>query len=89
MLALSGLGVLRGGLWLLGASPVSAIFSPLYVQVSRFLAVFGGGSSAEGMVAIALTVSVVFSLLFSLVAYKRSQRSTWRLALTHSTVAKD
>ncbi|MFK8181949.1 MAG: hypothetical protein AB8B99_01155 [Phormidesmis sp.] len=82
LLVLSGLGLLVGGLWMLRLSPVGFVSEPLYIYLSRFLRAFGGGSQIEGMIAIALTLSFVTALMFGFAACKRSQRSTWQLALT-------
>jgi len=79
---LAGLALLVNGLWVLCLSPVGFLSDPIYVQVSRFFAAFGGGNRTEGIVAIALTFSIVISLFLSFLAYKRSQRSAWHLIAT-------
>ncbi len=86
-LSIFTLGSLLGGLLVLQASPVAPIAQPCYVQISRFLAVFGGGDRTEGIVAIALTIGVVAALLNGFSSYKRSQRSEWHLAV--SSIPKD
>ena len=64
----------------LEVSPVAAIAQPFYHQLNVFLTVFGGGDRFGGMVAIALTLGFVASLLGGFGSYKRSQRSEWHLA---------
>lgn len=81
-LSLSGLGLLLGSLVILSQSPVAMLFDPVYEPVSRFLMAFGGGDRIEGIVAIALTIGFVVSLLSGFSACKRNQRSTWHLAAT-------
>lgn len=88
VLALSGLGMLVSSLGMLRRSPVGFVSDPLYVQVSKFLTAFGGGSRTEGMIAIALTLSVALSLLFGFAFCKRSQRSTWQLAMTEDSAVR-
>ncbi len=87
LLSICALGSLLGGLLVLQESPAASIAQPCYIQVSRFLAVFGGGDRLEGIVVIALTIGVVTALLGGFSAYKRSQRSEWHLAM--SNVTKD
>ncbi len=82
LLSVSVLGCLLGVLVALNVSPLGIISNPIYEQMSRFLMVFGGGDRLEGVVAIALTLGVVASLLNGFSAYKRSQRSEWQLAAT-------
>lgn len=82
LLSVGALGCGLGALMALSVSPLAMISNPVYVRVSRFLAVFGGGSQVEGVFAIALTLSFVASLLNGFSAYKRSQRSEWHLAAT-------
>lgn len=82
VLSLVLLGLLLTCLMGLRWSPVAFIADPVYVQLSRFLAVFGNGDRLEGIVAIALALGVVFSLLNGFDSYKRSQRSEWHLAMS-------
>ncbi len=81
-LSLLLLGLLLACLMGLHASPMAFVSDPLYLQLNRFLAVFGGGDRLEGIVVIALTLGVVFSLLNGFGSYKRSQRSEWHLAMS-------
>lgn len=85
LLALTGLSLLLGGLMAIDISPMSFIVAPVYVPISQFFAAFGGGDRIEGIIAIALTVGVVVSLLDGFSAYKRSQRSEWRLAVSNAS----
>ena len=77
-----GLELLVSGLWTLRLFPVGRVSESIYVQVSRFFTVFGGGSRTEGIVAIALTLSFVISLFLSFLSYKRSQRNAWHVIAT-------
>lgn len=79
LLALMALGLLLGGLMMIDVSPVSPVSAPAYELVSQFLRAFGGGDRIEGIVAIALTVGVVFTLLVGFGSYKRRQRYQWHL----------
>ena len=79
-LSLFVLGSAFSGLMVLAISPVSLIFNPAYVQLSRFLIAFGAGDRLEGLFVIALTLGLVASLLNGFTTYKRSQRSAWHLA---------
>ncbi|MGC1307407.1 MAG: hypothetical protein WA885_09275 [Phormidesmis sp.] len=82
LLSVGCLGLLLGSLMLLSGSPVAVWCAPVYVRVDWLLTVFGGGDRIEGIIAIALTVSIVTALLHSFSSYKRSQRSTWHLAVS-------
>lgn len=77
--ALMALGLLLGGLMIIDVSPVSPVSAPVYALVSQFLRAFGGGDLLEGIVAISLTVGVVFTLLVGFGSYKRRQRYQWHL----------
>ncbi|NJM96707.1 MAG: hypothetical protein HC800_05490 [Phormidesmis sp. RL_2_1] len=76
------MGVLLGGLMALNGSPIAFVSDALYMPLSEFLKVFGGGDRLEGMVAIALTLGVVASLLYGFSFYKSSQRLAWHLAVS-------
>ena len=75
------------GLMGLHASPAGFVTDPLYFQLNWFLAAFGEGDRLEGIVVIALTLGVVFSLLNGFDFYKRSRRSEWHLAT--SKISRD
>ena len=82
MLAFGGIGLGLGGLMLLEWSPASALSQPAYIGASQILTVFGGGDRFSGMMAIAMTLAFVATLLDSFSAYKRNQRSAWHMAST-------
>ncbi|MGB3296242.1 MAG: hypothetical protein WBB01_24920 [Phormidesmis sp.] len=82
VLSLSLLGLLLACLVGLHVSPVAFVTDPGYLQLSRFLTTFGNGDRLEGIIVIALTVGIVFSLLNGFGSYKRSQRSEWHLAMS-------
>ncbi len=83
VLSLAVLGLLLACLMGLHISPIAFVADPVYLQFSQFLAVFGNGDRLEGIVAIALALGIVFSLLNGFGSYKRSQRSEWHLAMSN------
>ncbi|MGB7086990.1 MAG: hypothetical protein WBD47_15630 [Phormidesmis sp.] len=87
LLALVTISGLFAGLMALNISPVAFVVEPLYIQIGRFLLTFGGGDRIEGIVAIALTVSIVTTLMSGFTSYKRRQRFEWHLAM--SSALKD
>lgn len=80
VMTVTGLGMVLMSLVGLQASPLATLTEPICTPVSQFLSVFGRGDRIEGIIAIALAIGLVATLLQGFRRYKDSQRSTWQLA---------